>query len=115
MSKWEGQQVSRNQSGGTGTGWSPAPPLPCSLTLEKSLLGFVSSFTREEDRDWPSVFTVWNSRRCDSDLKSKKCQINERIRVMIESAIGCPRQSPRKVELWSPLFTADSSGRRPEV
>lgn len=34
--------------------------------------------------------------------------------MVIESAVGCA-QEDRGVELWSPLFIADSSGRRPVV
>lgn len=48
-------------------------------------------------------------------LKSTKSQINVRICMIIENTIGRPHEDRGKGELWSPLFIADSSGRRPEV
>lgn len=48
-------------------------------------------------------------------LKSTRSQINVRISTLIESAIGRPQEDRGRVELRSPLFIADSSGRRPVV
>lgn len=44
-----------------------------------------------------------------------KSQINVQICMIIESTIVRPHEDRGKGELWSPLFIADSSGRRPEV
>lgn len=111
---WEGKQVSRSQGGGTGAWHSPAPPRPGYTTTEKSLLASDSSFT-QKNQDLPSRFTMQHSRKCECVLKSTKSQINVRICMIIEKAIGCPHENRGNVELWSPLFIADSSGRRPEV
>lgn len=57
----------------------------------------------KESQDLPSSLTVQDS-RCDCVLKSTKSQINVRICMIIESAIGCPHENRGKVEL-SPVYS----------
>lgn len=82
--------MSRNPRGAQA--WPVTSPTSTSLLHLGEVTSVpVSSFTRE-DPDLPSRPTAWNSRGCDCVLKSTTSQINGRISMLIESAMGRPRE-----------------------
>ena len=89
------------------------PPSPRYMTSEKS--HFVCVLSSAQGESWSAHSLTVQDPRCDCVLKSTKSQTNVRICMIIKSALGWPRENWGRIELWSPLFIADSSGRRPVV